>query len=162
MIIRHTTLLHQPKNQLDKSHLHAKIIFVPYQENKNIRHCVTLLNYFPTISTFLPLKTLHISISVFNTVTLVFSFSKESEAEKIQKNIQVNGRGLCARRITPWSLLILNKWIWIVRLRQFEGKIDMKVPSSAPLPIVPLRLNGFAGLLFCRSRKSFSSTRYLP
>ena len=55
MIIWHTTLLHQLKTQLDKSHLHAKIIFVPYQENKNIRHCATLLNYFPTISTF-PLK----------------------------------------------------------------------------------------------------------
>ena len=162
MIIRHTTLLHQLKNQLDESHLHAKIIFVPYQENKNIRHCATLLNYFPTISTFLPLKTPHISISVFNTVTLVFWFSEESEAEKIEKNIQVNGRGLCARKITPQSLLILNKWIWIVRLRQLKGKIDMKVPFSATLPIVPLRLNAFIGFLFCRYRKSFSSTRYLP
>ena len=72
MIIQHTTLLHQLKNQLDKAHLHAKIIFVPYQENKNISHCATLLNYFPTIFTFLPLKILHIWVSVFNTVTLVF------------------------------------------------------------------------------------------
>ena len=162
IIIWHTTLLHRLKNQLDKSHLHAKIIFVPYQENKNIGYCATLLNYFLTISTFLPLKALHIWISIFNTVTLVFSFSEQSEAEKIEKNIQVNGRGLFACRITPQSLPILNKWIWIVRLSQLKGKIDMKVPFPAPLPIVPLHPNSFTGFLFCRFRGSLSSTRHLP
>ena len=136
MIIWHATLLHQLKNQLDKSHLHAKIIFVPYQENKNIGHCATLLNYFLTSSTFLPLKILHIWVSVFNTVTLVFSFSKESEAEEIEKNIQVNERGLRTRRITPRSLLILNKWIWIVRLpirrkNRYESTVFSTIAHSA-------------------------------
>ena len=108
------------------------------------------------------LKTLHISISVFNTVTLVFSFSEESEAEKIQKNIQVNRQGLWLCRITHQSPLILNRSISIVRLRQVEANIDIIVPLSAPSPIVPVRLNAFTGLLFFRSRRSFYSTQHWP
>ena len=74
----------------------------------------------------------------------------------------INGRGLCARRITHQSPLIACKSISVVRLRQFEGNIDTKVPLSATLPIVSVRLNAFTGFLFCRSLKSFSSARHLP
>ena len=77
MIIWHITLLYRLKNQLDKSHLHAKIIFALYQENKNIRHCAILINYLNAICTLPTLNTLDIWISVFNTVTLVFSFFDE-------------------------------------------------------------------------------------